>query len=125
LWGIGLSALGWALKFEWPGIKAAWPFTQFGMSAPYPLYSTGLCFFTLLFFHYVCDVRALRFPHLSTLGENPLVLYLVHHVFIGIGMLLLPQSASLPAILAGFLGVYAACYALAYGLHRKHIIVKV
>lgn len=125
LWGIGLSALGWALKFEWPGLKAAWPFSQFGMSAPYPLYATGLCFFTLLFFHCVCDVRGFRFPQLSTLGENPLVLYLAHHIFIGMGMLVLSNHASWPAILAGFFGVYGACYALAFALHKKHVIIKI
>ena len=125
LWGVGLSVLGWALKIEWPGVKAAWPFSQYWMTSPYPLYSTGLCFFTLLFFHYLCDVRRLRFPQLSTLGENPLVLYLAHLLLVEIVALVLPDSASLLAILIGFLCVYGACYALAFGLHHKHIIVKI
>lgn len=123
-WGIGLSLLGWLLRAEWPGIKAFWPFSQYGMSAPYPVYATGLCFLTLLFFYLACDQWNLRFPHLTLLGENPLVLYLVHGALLAIGEAILPDSASLPVVVVGFVVIYTICYATAYVLHRRGMIVK-
>jgi predicted acyltransferase len=124
-WGIGLGLAGWALRLEWPGIKMEWPFTQYGMSAPYALYSTGLCFLTLLPFYYLCDIRGFQFPHLTVLGENPLILYLAHGVLVGAGHLCLRSNAPLPFILTGFLCIYGTCYGLARWLRRKHTIIKI
>lgn len=123
-WGTVLSVAGWALKYPWPGIKAEWPFTQYGMSAPYPLYATGLCFLTLLPFHWLCDIRGIRFPHLATLGENPLAVYLLHEVLLLIGEQILPDSATPPLIALGFALTYTVCYLFALVLHRKRIVVK-
>ncbi|HOT51805.1 MAG TPA: hypothetical protein PLI07_12560, partial [Candidatus Hydrogenedentes bacterium] len=116
---------GWLLKMPWPGVKPEWPFTQYGMSAPYPLYATGLCFLTLLAFHLLCDVGRVRLPHLTILGENPLALYLLHGVLILIGHLILNADASPRAIVTGFIVIYAICYAFAVVLRRKKIIFKI
>ncbi|HNR33627.1 MAG TPA: heparan-alpha-glucosaminide N-acetyltransferase domain-containing protein [Candidatus Hydrogenedentes bacterium] len=124
-WGLALSAAGWLLKMPWPGVKPEWPFTQYGMSAPYPLYATGLCFLTLLAFHLLCDVGRVRLPHLTILGENPLALYLLHGVLILIGHLILNADASPRAIVTGFIVIYAICYAFAVVLRRKKIIFKI
>lgn len=124
-WGIGLSVAGWVLRAPWPGVKPAWPFSQYGMSAPYPLYATGLCFLALLGFHWFCDVRGFQFPHLAVLGRNPLVMYLAHGVAIGIGLLLFPNDARWFVVLLGFALVYGLCYALALWMDRKGVIVKI
>lgn len=123
-WGFGLSITGWLLRAPWPGVKAEWPFTQYGMSAPYPLFATGLCFLTLLAFHYLCDIRKLRLPHLTMLGENPLVLYLAQGAILLLIGLVLPSNVSLAVIMPGFLAAYGLCYGLAWWLHRRHSIVK-
>jgi len=124
-WGLGLAALGFILKAEWPGIKPAWPFSQYGMTAPYPLYATGLAFLTYLAFYLICDVAGWRLPHLTVLGENPLALYAVHGILIAIGLLILKDSAPVPAIVAGTIVLYLCCYALARWLHHKKIFFKI
>lgn len=123
-WCIALSIAGWALKMSWPGIKPEWPFTQYGMSAPYPLYATGLCFLTLLVFHVLCDRLNVRLPHLTVLGENPLAVYLFQQALLLLGEELVPNSAPLYVVTMGFAVVYTACYGLAFVLHRKRIIFK-
>jgi len=123
-WGIALSMAGWSLKMPWTGIKPEWPFTQYGMSAPYPLYAAGLCFLALLMFHVLCDVHRVRVPHLTVLGENPLALYLLQGALILPGHSILPANAPPYAIASGFAVVYTICYAFALILHRKGIIFK-
>jgi predicted acyltransferase len=124
-WGLALSAAGWALTFPWPGIKAAWPFTAYGMSALYPLYATGLCFLLLLGFVLLCDHFRLRVPHLSVLGVNPLVLYVTQLVVIEVGHLPIPRDASVAMVLLTFVPLYLIHYLLAWFLQRKHIIIKI
>ena len=124
-WGVGLSAAGWLLRAEWRGVKAGWPFTQYGMSAPYAVYSTGLAFLTLLPFHILSDKARIQLPHLTVLGENPLVMYATHGILIALGTLCLSDRAPLSAVAIGFLCVCGLCYALARWLHAKGIIVKV
>ena len=124
-WGLGLCAAGWALRFPWPGIKAEWPFTAYGMSAPYPMYSTGLCFLLLLGFVLLCDSRRLRIPHLSVLGMNPLVLYVTQLVVLRVGHVPIPGNSSAATVLLTFIPLYFIHYLLAWFLHRKHIIIKI
>ena len=56
-WGVGLCAAGYALHIEWPGLKQQWPFSARYMTAPFPLWSTGLCFLHLLAFWLICSTR--------------------------------------------------------------------
>ncbi len=123
-WGAVLCAAGWALKFEWPGVKAEWPFTQYGMSAPYPLYATGLCFATLLVFHLLCDRARIEAPHLTVLGRNPLVLYLLQGLLVNLTPFVVPDSAPVWLAAATFAVNYTVCYALARVLHARNIVVK-
>jgi len=124
-WGLILSATGWLLTLRWPGIKAAWPFTAYGMSAPYPLYATGLCFFLLLGFVHLCDRFHLHIPHLSVLGLNPLVLYVTQLVVIEVSHFFIPHTASIAVVLLTFIPLYLAHYLLAWFLQRKRIIIKI
>ncbi|NLF57550.1 MAG: DUF1624 domain-containing protein [Candidatus Hydrogenedens sp.] len=124
LWGLALCAAGWLLKFEWPGVKAEWPFTQRGMTAPYPLYAAGLCFLSYLPFYLLCDVGGWRIPHLSVLGMNPLVIYIVQQALGDMHGTIIPESSGPAAALAGFAGFYLICYAVAWKLHRDRIIIK-
>lgn len=124
-WGLILSASGWLLRMRWPGLKAAWPFTAYGMSAPYPLFATGLCFFLLLGFVMLCDRFHLQVPHLSILGLNPLVLYIMQLVVIEVTHWVIPGNASIPMVLLTFIPIYLVHYLLAWFLHRKRIIIKI
>lgn len=124
-WGLVLCAAGWLLKIEWPGLKEAWPFTQRGMTVPYPLYSAGLCFLMYLPFHYVCDVKGWRIPHLTALGMNPLVIYVVQQALGAMhGAFLVSEDSSVVVAVLGFVAFYLACYAVAWRLHKDRIVVK-
>lgn len=123
--GILLAIVGWTLRLEWPGIKAAWPFTQYGMSAPYPIAAAGLCFLTLAGFHALCDMARVQLPHLTVLGRNPLVLYLLQAITTRISGAVLPSALPAPYALCGFAATYALCYGAAWFLHRKGLLIKI
>jgi len=124
-WGAALCAAGFSLRLEWAGTKAAWPFSQYWMTAPYALWASGLCFLTLLAFYALCDVLDIRIPHLTVLGQNPLFIYILQYLIMDSAERFLPEHTSfLPGVLVGFAVFYAACYGSACYLHQKGIIVK-
>jgi predicted acyltransferase len=124
-WGIALCVAGWLLKVEWPGIKAEWPFSQRGMSAPYPLYSTGLCFLMYLPFYFLCDVKGLRIPHKTALGTNPLVIYIVQYALGEMyNTFVVPKESGPGLALLGFAAFYLSCYAVAWRLYKDKVIIK-
>jgi predicted acyltransferase len=124
-WGIALCVIGWALKVEWPGVKAEWAFSQRGMTVPYPLYSSGLCFLMYLPFYFICDVKGWRIPHLSELGMNPLVIYIVQQALLDMhGAFIVPEESGIALALLGFAALYLSCYAVAWRLYRDRIIIK-
>lgn len=122
--GASFTALGWILRAPWGEFKPLWHFSQYAMTSPYTLYSTGLCFFTLLTFYILCDLARVRLPHMSLLGKNPLVLYLLQ-AFLCISMeMIVPETAPLAIATAAFLLAYAIVFATAWLLDRRGIIVK-
>ncbi len=121
---LSLCALGWLLKLEWPGLKAAWPFSQYYMTAPYPIYSTGLAFLAFLFFYWLCEVGKINIPTFSILGENALLMYLLHNVVGDAFQAYPPNNAPALHALIGYVCLYAFCYATARKLHNDKIIIK-
>jgi predicted acyltransferase len=125
-WGLGLCALGLALEAEWPGVKPHWPHSQYYMTAPYALLSTGWAFLAYGAFHLLCDRAKILLPHLSTLGSNPLAIYILQYALIGLhGAFLVERGASAPWALLSFAAFYAVCYAVALYLQRRNIYIKV
>lgn len=135
IYGVGLcllSLVAWkALPADYRPFSAEhgpyWSFAARWLAPPFTLLSTGLCFLAFLFFYYVCDVKEFQFPHLSILGENPLVVYLlqysifeIHHAYIKPT----DTSTDIPVALVGFVVVYLFCYACAKRLHDEEIIIK-
>lgn len=124
-WGIVLSVLGWALKLPWGEFKAEWPFTQRGMTIPYPLYSTGLCFLMYLPFYWICDVKNWRFPILTILGMNPLVIYTVQYALLELyDTFIVPEDSGVVLALLGFTALMGACYAVAWRLYKDNVVIK-
>lgn len=124
-WGLALSAAGWMLRAGWPGVKSEWPFTQAGMTAPYPLYSAGLCFLAYLPFYWLCDVKNLNIPHLRTLGMNALVIYIVQLVLGDLhGSFVVAPTSQPTMALAGFAAFYLACYAVAWRLRKDGVFIR-
>ncbi|MBI1318782.1 MAG: DUF1624 domain-containing protein [Candidatus Hydrogenedens sp.] len=125
-WGLGLCALGWGLEATWPGIKPHWPQSQYYMTSPYALLSTGMAFLAYAAFHLLCDRARIQLPHLTTLGSNPLVLYVLQYALIGLhGAFLVDESASAAWALLSFAAFYTVCYVVALYLKRNNIYVKV
>ncbi|MFA6245099.1 MAG: hypothetical protein WC655_29420, partial [Candidatus Hydrogenedentales bacterium] len=124
-WGIGLSIAGWAFRAEWPGVKEFWPFSQTGMSAPYPIYATGLAFLTFLIFYVLSDLWRIEIPTLTVFGANPLVLYILHGMYIDIHGNIVPSESGIFMALLAFAGLYLMCYAVARYMYTHRMFVKI
>ncbi|MCC6698533.1 MAG: hypothetical protein IT365_23120 [Candidatus Hydrogenedentes bacterium] len=123
-WGVGLCALGYAFHMPWGGVKEAWPFSARYMTAPFPLWSTGLCFLQLLAFYLICDKLKLAIPTFTSVGMNPLVIYIAQSLFLDVADDFAPEQLSLVAGLLGFAVFWGIFAAVAYYMHRKKIYVK-
>lgn len=122
--GTVLVALGWLLRAPWGDLKPLWHFSQCAVTSPYVLYSTGLSFLTLAAFFLLCDVGGARLPHLSVLGRNPLVLYLLQAGMCVLIRVAIPHDAAIPVAGAAFVFNYSVVYAVGRALQRRGIIVK-
>jgi len=123
-WGIGLCAVAFALHVEWPGVKEAWPFSARYMTAPFPLWSSGLCFLQLLAFYLICDKLHIKIPTFQSVGMNPLAIYIAHSLFLDVAEGFAPERLSLAMGLVGFAIFWAAFSGAAYYMLRKKIYVK-
>jgi predicted acyltransferase len=130
-WGVGLCAAGFALKLEWPGVKEAWPFSARWMTAPFPLWASGLCFLQLVVFYVLCDKFRLRIPTFASVGMNPLFIYIIHSLFLDaadefgpVSFGFAPESLQAAMGVVGLLGFYGVFAAVAYSMFRKNIFVK-
>ena len=123
-WGVGLCATAYALHVEWPGIKESWPFSARYMTAPFPLWSTGLCFFQVLAFYVLCDTLHLKIPTFSSVGMNPLVLYIAQCLFLDVAEEFAPEQLFWLSGLVGFVMFWGIFAGVAYCMHRKKIYIK-
>lgn len=124
-YGAALFLCGWLLRMPWGAWKAEWPFSQYWMTAPYPMASAGLSFLTAAFFYWFCDRLGWKFPHLTVLGRNPLVLYITQYVLIGLhGAFIAERDSSLFMALLSFAAFYLVCYAVAWRLYVDRVIIK-
>jgi len=122
--GLMLMAVGHVMTLEWPGIKASWPHTQFGMTMPYPIFSSGLSMCTVALFILLNEGLGIRLPHLTTLGSNPLVLYLMQAGLNTVTDQWVDHDLALLPALAGMAIVYLACYVTAWILRRKGVYIR-
>lgn len=124
-----LSTAGWLLRMEWGTFKTLWHFSQYAMTAPYPMYATGLCFATVLVFFLLCERLGITLPHLTVIGRNPLVLYLLQALLVlavRVPVHLYPQcSDSICCALLAFVVVYGICYIVARWLYSKGKVIKI
>ena len=117
---------GWLLSLPWPGVKDAWEFTRFGMSAPLPVYATGVAFATYNLFFMFSERHKIHFPMLTPIGRNPLVIYAALGVLMGFTKLALwrwGEPAPLFATLV-FAGQAFVLYAVAVFLDRRQIMFR-
>lgn len=123
-WGVGLCALGYALHVQWGDIKPEWPFSARYMTAPFPLWSTGLCFLQLLAFYLICDKLSVRIPTFTSVGMNPLILYIFQSLFLDVADSFAPDQLSLITGTIGFFVFWALIAGAAYYMHQRKIYIK-
>lgn len=124
-WGLGLCALGWFFHMPWGDGKEVWPISAYYMTAPFPLWSTGLCFLHLVAFYLLCDVASLRIPTFTAMGMNPLFIYIIQLLVLDVVGGFEVPAMSLPVGIVAFLFFYGCFVALAEVLHRRRIYIKI
>jgi predicted acyltransferase len=120
--GVGLTVSGYLLSILQP--QEYWQFSQRSMTMAYPLFSSGIGFLVFLAFYFVNDLKNIEIPHLTVLGVNPLLLYILQCVLIGMHGSLLPPEAPLWQAISGFVAIYLLCYLVAHYLWRNKMVIK-
>ena len=96
---------------------------------PFILISTACAFAALAFFYWINEEKGIELPHLSALGMNPLVIYLVQYSLLEMRHTYLPRRFSeeganiLPGLI-GYVVFYFVVYAAAWRLHKDKVIIK-
>lgn len=123
-WGIGLCVAGQLMRIPWGGMKEEWVNTAYRMTAPFPLWATGLCFLQLLAFYFICDKLGFEIPTFTALGMNPLFLYILQSLALSSMENFEPENMS-PYLGAIFFALFYAAFAgLAYWMKQKRIYIK-
>ena len=94
------------------------------MSSPYTLYATGLCFLIYIPFYLACDLGKLNIPTLTIVGSNPLVLYILHGMYLDIHNTIVAPNSGFFKASAAFIGFYLIFYAVARYLYRNKLFIK-
>jgi predicted acyltransferase len=69
------------------GLALLTPVSKNRVSSSYVLVSLGICSVLFLGFHALFDLGGVRIPHLEAWGANPLLLYLLHELLLGVFVL--------------------------------------
>jgi predicted acyltransferase len=117
---LAVLAVGIALAFFSPVSKHR-------VSASYVLISLGISALLFLLFHWVSDIRNWNSRILMAWGKNPLVLYFLHYILIGIfflpGIPMLYDAAPLWVALLEMLSLLVIISMVALWMDRKNIII--
>jgi len=73
----------------------------------------------------LCEWFGIVTPHLTTLGRNPLVLYLLQAALVLLVRVIVPSDVSIVGALLCLGFVYGACYIVAYRLYSSGKIIKI
>jgi len=116
--GFGLISLGLILS---PFI----PFNKHKVSLPYVVFTSGLSLIVFLFSFILMDIGKLRIAVFTSLGKNPLIIYMLSGV-LTLGLkTITPEAASFTLLLAESLVVLLINYAVAKWLDRRGLALRV
>ena len=102
-----------------------WQFSQRSMTMAYPIFASGLSFVVFAAFYWLADQKKILIPHLTLLGINPLLIYIVQQIVIEFYGEILPKQALLWQALTGFVVVYLICFVIARYFDKNKWIVKI
>ena len=135
-WSLGLAAVFFVLSvITWKLIPADYgpylekygPYWAFSMRWTVPpaiFLHAGICFLIFYVFYLLCEVRKIQLPHLSILGENPLIIYLMQYSLMEMRGSYIPEDSILPLAILGYVIFYGFHYLAARSLHKQGIIIK-
>jgi len=118
-----LMILGFGLSQLQPA--SLWQFSQRSMTMAYPIFSSGLSFVVFVMFYWLADIKKIEIPHLTSLGINPLILYIVQCIIIESLGSLLDKKVPVWQAISGFVVIYLLCYAVARYMERNKLVVKI
>ena len=121
--GLALIALGYALSLLNP--QELWQFSQRSMTMAYPILATGISFIVFVFFYWLADIKKIEIPHLTLLGMNPLIIYILQNVLIEYYGEYLNKNSPVWQAVCGFIVIYLICFTVAKYLHTNKLIVKI
>jgi len=121
--GFILTLLGLGLSYLQP--ESLWQFSQRSMTMAYPILASGLSFIVFVFFYWLNDLRKIELPHLTMLGMNPLIIYIVQAILMNFYGGFLSKKSELWQALSGFIVIYSLCYIVARYMAKNKIVVKI
>jgi predicted acyltransferase len=121
--GAMLMIMGYLLSLLDP--QELWQFSQRSMTMAYPLLASGLSFVFFVLFYWLADVKKIEIPHLTILGMNPLILYIVQNVVIEYHGNYLRKDSPVWVAIGGFIVIYLVCFAVARYMYKNKILVKI
>ena len=105
------------------------PISKNRVSAPYVLVSLGVASLIFYFFHWLSVRFHLKSRFLTAWGKNPLMLYVLHYVFIGLiflpGIPFLYSEAPLWLVILESIGLVGGITLVAYWMERKNIVFSI
>jgi predicted acyltransferase len=103
------------------------PVSKHRVSAPYVLISLGISALLFAIFHWFSERYRINIHFLTAWGKNPLVLYFLHYLIIGLfflpGLPILYAGAPLWLVLVEIVVLLGGVTAVAYWMDRKNIVV--
>ncbi len=121
--GSGLMVIGYCVSLLSPA--ELWQFSQRSMTMAYPIFASGLSFIVFVMFYWLADMKKIEIPHLTILGMNPLILYIVQNVLIEFHGGYLRNDSPVWAAICGFIVIYLVCFAVARYMYRNKIVIKI
>lgn len=104
-----------------------WPVSKHRVSASYVLISLGISALLFLAFHWISDIRNWNSRLLLAWGKNPLVLYFLHYILIGMfflpGIPFLYAGAPIWVVLVEIAILLVGISLVALWMARKNVII--
>ncbi len=111
IWGICLSLAGWLIATT--------------VSHAIFITHVGLSFLLTFCFYYIADIWKKPLPHLSTLGKNAIVVYILHYLIYEDLRKYINSDAGYLLAITSFVIVYIGCYAVAKYLERRNYFITI